>query len=133
MDLFDWLDIIKKLRDEGLTQSQIGERIGWSESKVKQYSALLSTVVTQVLNLARQYQIGRVTPEVTFATFNFTEGWFRNSGLYDLCEKYQLALIEAFIQRLIDSIGTNLIVLAKQHQKGRVPSEGTNVPTFNFT
>ena len=84
MDLFDWLDIIKKLRDEGLTQSQIGERIGWSESKVKQYSALLSTVVTQVLNLARQYQIGRVTPEVTFATFNFTEGWFRNSGLYDL-------------------------------------------------
>ena len=58
---------------------------------------MLSTVVTQVLNLARQYQIGRVTPEVTFATFNFTEGWFRNSGLYDLCEKYQLALIEAFI------------------------------------
>jgi len=97
MDLFDWLDIIKKLRDEGLTQSQIGERIGWSESKVKQYSALLSTVVTQVLNLARQYQIGRVTPEVTFATFNFTEGWFRNSGLYDLCEKYQLALMESFI------------------------------------
>ena len=25
MDLFDWLDIIKKLREEGLTQAQIGE------------------------------------------------------------------------------------------------------------
>jgi hypothetical protein len=60
----------------GLTQAQIGERIGWSESKVKQYSALLSTVVTQVLNLARQYQIGRVTPEVTFATFNLFGGHF---------------------------------------------------------
>ena len=30
-------------------------------------------------------------------TFNFTEGWFRTSGLYDLPAKYQLRLMEAFI------------------------------------
>jgi len=28
MDLFDWLDVIGRLRDEGLTQAEIGERIG---------------------------------------------------------------------------------------------------------
>jgi len=62
------------------TQEQIGKRIGWSENKVKQYSAVLNNVVTQVLDLAREYQEGRVTDKVTNVTFNFTE-WckhFRN-------------------------------------------------------
>lgn len=70
-----------------MTQQQIEERIGWSESKVKQYSVLLSSVVTEVLNLARQHQKGRVTDEVTTVTFDFTEWWFRTSGLYDLEEQ----------------------------------------------
>ncbi|WP_043883843.1 helix-turn-helix domain-containing protein [Caldanaerobacter subterraneus] len=82
--------IKKSGNSEGLTQQQMAERIGRSESKVKQYSMLLSSVVTEVLNLARQHQKGRVTDEVTSVTFDFTEGWFRNSGLYDLEEQYQL-------------------------------------------
>jgi len=93
MDLFDWLDIIKKLRDEGLTQAQIGERIGWSREQVRNYINILSKVGTQILDLARSYQKGRVPENGTIVPFDFTEGWFRTSGLYDLCEKYQLALI----------------------------------------
>ncbi len=76
--------------------------------------------VTNVLDIAKQHQLGRVTEEVTtgnnFTVCNvapevsglarahrdgrgaenapngamFTEGWFRDSGLYDLEEKYQL-------------------------------------------
>jgi len=79
--------LAQALREEGLTQEQIGDRIGWSENKVKQYSAVLNNVVTQVLDLAREYQEGRVTDKVTNVTFNFTEGWFRNSGLYELYQE----------------------------------------------
>ena len=48
-----------------------------SENKVKQYSALINSIVTPVLNLALAHQKDRVTEEVTNVTFNFTEGWFR--------------------------------------------------------
>ena len=60
------------------TQAEIAERLGWSESKVKQYSALLGKVVTGVLELAQSHQEGRVTSEVTSVTFS--EYWFRTSG-----------------------------------------------------
>jgi len=80
-DLFDHLDFIADLREQE-TQAEIAERLGWSKSKVKQYSALLNNVVTDVLQLARAHQDGRVTDEVTSVTFS--EYWFRTSGLYDL-------------------------------------------------
>jgi hypothetical protein len=83
------------LRDEH-TQSEIGEKLGWSESKVKNHSALLSKVVTGVLETARRHQEGRVTGEVTDVTFPFTEGWFRNSGIYELDDEWQRELIEWF-------------------------------------
>jgi len=97
LDVFDWVQIIGKLRKEGLTQKEIGEKIGWSESQIKNYSMLLSRIVTQVLDLSKKHQEGRVTEKVTHVTFNFTEYWFRTSGLYDLNEKYQLDCIERFI------------------------------------
>lgn len=97
MDLFDWLGIIKQLREEGLTQKEIGEKIGWSESQIKQYSMLLNKIVTQVLDLSKNHQEGRVTEKVTQVTFNFSEYWFRTSRLYDLQEKYQLECLQRFI------------------------------------
>jgi hypothetical protein len=78
-----------------LTQAEIGEKIGWTESKVKQYSALLNSIVTDVLGLAKKHQTGRVTEKVTNVTF--TEGWFRNSGFYDLQPEYQLRLMTWFV------------------------------------
>ena len=60
MDLFDWLDVIGRLRGEGLTQAEIGERIGWTREQVKHYIAVLNTIGTEVLNLARGHQEGRV-------------------------------------------------------------------------
>jgi len=60
-------------------------------------SVLMNKIVTQVLDACKQYQNGRVTVEVTPVTFDFTEGWFRTSGLYDLTAEFQLRLIDEFI------------------------------------
>ena len=84
MDLFDWLDIIGKLREEGLTQAQIGERIGWSREQTKDYITVLNKIGAQFLNLARRHQVGRAPKNGANAPFDFTEGWFRTSGIYDL-------------------------------------------------
>ena len=98
MDLFDWLDIIRRLRDdEGLTQAQVAERIGWSRGAVSQYVMLADRVATQVLDLAKAHQEGRVAEDATHVAFDFTEGWFRNSGIYRLWPEYQQALMQGFI------------------------------------
>lgn len=97
MDLFDWIEVISSMKEVGYTQQEIAERIGMSRSKVADYSSLINVVVADVLGLAKQHQKGRATHNVANATFNFTEGWFRNSGLYQLNEKYQQQLIEDFI------------------------------------
>ena len=50
---------------------------------------LQDKVATSVLDLAKERQEGRVADIATTGN-NFTERWFRDSGLYDLEEKYQL-------------------------------------------
>ena len=57
--------------------------MGWSRSKVSQYTTLLSNVATDVLEIATIHQKGRVADNAT-SVANFTEGWFRTSDLYDL-------------------------------------------------
>ena len=74
-----------------MTQAEIGEVIGVGEGTVKQHSVLMNKIVTQVLDACKQYQNGRVTVEVTPVTFDFTEGWFRTSGLYDLTAEFTTA------------------------------------------
>ena len=95
MDLFDWLGVIGRLRTEGMTQAEIGEKIGWSRTKVADYARLIENTVANVLELAKVHQSGRATENVAMVTF--TERWFRDSGLYDLQEKYQKQLMEGFI------------------------------------
>jgi len=68
----------KQLRDEGLTQEKIGKEIGWSREQVAYNYKILDVIVTQVLDLCKKHQIGRVTKNVTNVTFDFSEGWFRN-------------------------------------------------------
>jgi len=96
MDLFDWLDIIKRLKTEGFTQQQIGEKICWSRKQVADYSRLIENVPS-ILNLCKKYQIGRGTGNVPNGTFDFTEGWFRSSGLYDLAIEQQQQVINECI------------------------------------
>lgn len=98
MDLFDWVELISSMKDEGYTQQEIGERIGWSRGKVNQYQILATEIDTQLLEKSKSLQKGRVSGNDTNVSFNFTEGWFRNSGLYDLNEKYQERLMDDFIQ-----------------------------------
>jgi len=97
-DLFDNLDLIKYLKDQGKTQKEIGERLDWSREKVAYHQAIIKNIVTEVLGSAKDHQEGRVTNDVTDVT-NFTEGWFRTSGIYDLEQKdSQLEFIKWFIK-----------------------------------
>ena len=70
-------------------KQEIGEKIGWSRSRISHYLILLDKVATTILDFVKKYQIGRVAKNATGVAFDFTEGWFRTSGLYDLCEEYQ--------------------------------------------
>lgn len=97
MDLFDWLDVVRQLRDDGLTQEKIGEKIGWERGRVSQYQMILDKIATNILEMAKQKQSGRVAENATTVTMNFTERWFRDSCLYDLQPKYQERLIKEFI------------------------------------
>jgi len=100
MDLFDWIELISSMKDEGYTQQGIGERIGWSRVSVKNHQKLTEAIGTHILEQAKENQKGRVPSNGTnVPTNNFTEGWFRNSGLYDLNEKYQEQLMNDFIFR----------------------------------
>lgn len=79
-----------KTPKNGHTQKEIAEILSdgqeeWSRGKVKQYVAVLDNVGTEILEFARHHQEGRVpTNGTAVPTFEFTEWWFRNSGLYDL-------------------------------------------------
>jgi site-specific DNA-methyltransferase (adenine-specific) len=98
MDLFDWLDVIRQLREQGHTQAQIGERVGWSRERVKDHVIVLDKIGAQVLDLAKAHQEGRApTNGASAPTFPFSEGWFRSSGLYDLNEYYQVQFMDAFL------------------------------------
>ncbi len=76
-----------------LTQEKIGEKIGWSETQVANYNKIL----TPILELCKTNQIGRVSEKLTNVIFDFTEGWFRTSGLYNLNSEHQMKVIEWFI------------------------------------
>ena len=89
---FYWLDIIKRLRNEGLTQKEIGEKIGWTRTKIADFNRIIESIVADVLDLCKKHQIGRVTQNVAIATFDFSEGWFRYSGLYDLIKTHQIKI-----------------------------------------
>jgi len=54
----------------------MNKKIGWSESKVKQYGSILAGIVTENLEFAKKHQTGRVTDKVTDVT-DFTEGGLR--------------------------------------------------------
>jgi len=65
---------------------------------VEHYSDLLNNVSPQVLQVAKSYQNGRGGDKSPFGGFDFTEGWFRNSGLYNLKPDYQLKVMKWFVE-----------------------------------
>ena len=103
-NLFDWLDLIAKLQDDGTTQEKIGERIGWSREKVKDHVTLRSKIGAEILILAKTFQAGRAPSnganapknERGVTTCDFTEGWFRTSGLYELEADDRMKVMDRF-------------------------------------
>jgi len=50
-----------------------------------------------ILDLCKLHQDGRAPKKGANAPFDFTEGWFRTSGLYDLNPFYQMDCLRNFI------------------------------------
>lgn len=97
-DLFDKIGHIQYMKDEGYTQEQIGVAKGVSRKVIAEHNRLIENIVPNILDLCKSHQMGRGIKDVPNGTFNFTEGWFRNSGLYDLNEEYQTRLMNEFIE-----------------------------------
>jgi len=124
LDLFDYLEIIKKLREEGKTQKEIAEMLGekWSRGRVSQYMMLLDKVATNVLEFCKQHQKDRVAENATTVAFKFTERWFRDSGIYNLPVIYddegnvirnrQMEFMKWFIEK--KKCRTNMQTIKKQ-------------------
>jgi len=68
---------VARLKDD-YTQEEIGNKIGWSRGKVNQYTTILNKIDTGV-------------------SIDFTEYWFRTSGIYDLNKDNQLKFMNWFI------------------------------------
>lgn len=77
------IDFIRKIGKTDTAQKSIGEKIGWSRGKANQFQMILENIDTDIIKLTKGKQNGRGAKDAPFGA-NFTEGWFRNSGLYDL-------------------------------------------------
>jgi len=77
-----------------MSQVEIGKVMGMARGSVSQYMMLVDKIATEVLDLSKQHQEGRVAQNATNVAHNFTEGWFRNSGLYYLNHDNQLKFME---------------------------------------
>ena len=154
-DLFDVLYKIGKLKDEGRRGKEIAETFGWTETKARDYSTLLSKVAP-LIKISKSHQIGRATEKVAYATFDFTKGWFRTSRLYGLNEDFQLLFFEKFkangfnlnkrffmakydyrvlnsSDHSVEKMSTRFLDMALICQIGRVKKKFTCVNTFDFT
>jgi len=109
IDLFDYLYMIERLKKENKSLKEISIIIGWEENLIKSYSALLKNIVAEFLEFCKLHQKDRASEKVAITTFNFTEGWFRNSGLYELNEEHQLKTIKWFIEEKKCKVSTNQI------------------------
>ena len=134
MDLFDYLDVIKRLRVEGYTQKEIGEKLGWGEDKVFNHNKILNEIPTQNLDFCKLYQINRVGKKPTNVEFDFTEGWFRNSGLYELSEKYQLECLQDFVSDKCKWTNQKLTKETKKYKKWQefIEFAGKNLHNSEF-
>lgn len=77
LDVFDWLDMIKRMRTEAITQEAIGKRIGWSPKQVSDYNRILNSYSPEVLDIAKKHQKGRGKADSPNGEVDFTEGGLR--------------------------------------------------------
>ena len=131
-DVFDKINTVSKLK--GIyTLNEIAIILNISDSSVKQYGVLINKIVTKILEICKTHQVGRVTEKVTNVTYNFTEGWFRNSGLYDLNEQYQLKTINEFIADKCNWSNTKLKTETTKYKLWMEMAEYVNANLFDQT
>lgn len=65
--------LAQALREKGLTQEQIGKRIGWSREQVKDYVKLINSLGAKILEIAKKHQEGRAPQNGATAPFNINQ------------------------------------------------------------
>ena len=119
-DLFDRLQTIQALKNEGHTQQEIGDIMGMSRDVIKFYNYVIDKIGTNILDLCKIHQNGRVPQNGT----NVPLG----ANILDLCKSYQ--------QGRAPQIGANaplvanILDLCKTYQTGRATSNVANATTF---
>ena len=102
MDLFDWLDIIEKMKDEGYKQNEIKNILKCSQDYIQRISTLSLKMTDEILKKFKDIERGFVKLKVD--AVSFSEYWFRESGLYKLNNEYQ----EYFYNEIInDKVNIN--------------------------
>lgn len=106
LDVFDWCDIISQKRGKKIGETKDGKgkyehsiaeidtalfdkksnAFALDHIKINDYTNLLSGISPSVYQSLKSHQLNRGDQE---PFFEFTEGWFRNSGLYGVSEKRQ--------------------------------------------
>ncbi len=93
LDVFDWCDIVRK-ESETMTQEETAKKLGISRQYVSQFATIVAKIPDSIIKICKSHQLNRGDQE---PLFEFTEGWFRNSGLYGLSEKRQGQFFEWFL------------------------------------
>ena len=86
--------------------------IKWETNLVYRYTSLLKNINSpQIFKLAKEYHISNGEKNSPHGEFNFTEGWFRKSKIYDLNDDNQLKLMNWFIDNKCNVNKCGLFVL----------------------
>lgn len=113
----DHAEEIWSMLDSGMTQQRVADEIGWSLSKVKQYSRLdiISPLVWQTIVTEFQKNVtGIKDNDVSIKVTNVTEGLLRN--ILDLTETHQDKIISGLIN---GSIKNSQVKNKAKELKGR--------------
>jgi site-specific DNA-methyltransferase (adenine-specific) len=132
-DVFDKINTVSKLVEQGYTQEQIGGILLVSREVIKNINKLNNSIGTKIINLCKSHQNGRVPSNGTNVPFNFTEWWFRISGLYDLNEQYQIKTINEFIADKCNWSNTKLKTETTRYKLWMEMAEYVNANLFDQT
>ena len=103
--------------------------------QIKKYIGILNKIVPRILKITKKHQKG-------LGRMDFTEGWFRKSGLYELEEDYQNKVFDNFTVNKINQsknarlflnnrkIFTQVLEKVKVHQKCCANSKFTHVNIY---
>jgi site-specific DNA-methyltransferase (adenine-specific) len=100
MNLFDYLNIIKIMKNGNYKREQISKYLNFTKDKLSKHYTLSLKVSDEILKKFNDLENELVPKDGT--AVRFSEYWFRESGIYKLDEDYQNVFINSIIEDKID-------------------------------